>query len=44
MLGWDVNNGVCRRAWSGNDFALMNIKRQMEMEPGLRVTLPNHID
>lgn len=27
MLGWDVNNGTARRAWSGNDCALFVIKR-----------------
>ncbi len=41
MLKWDVNNGVSRRAWAGNENALMNIKRQMEFDPDLKVTLPN---
>lgn len=41
MLQWDVNNGVSRRAWSGNEYALMNIKRQMEFYKDLTVTLPN---
>ena len=27
MLQWDVNNGVARRAWSGNSNAVFNIKR-----------------
>lgn len=27
MLKWDVNNGVNRRAWCGNEYALLNIKR-----------------
>ncbi len=27
MLKWDVNNGVSRRAWAGNENALLNIKR-----------------
>ncbi|KRX04710.1 Urocanase [Pseudocohnilembus persalinus] len=44
MLRWDVNNGVSRRAWNGNDFALMNIKRQMEFDKDLKVTLPNFTD
>lgn len=44
MLQWDVNNGVARRAWAGNDNALFNIKRQMEFEPLLKVTLPNKVD
>lgn len=41
MLQWDVNNGVARRAWSGNQNAVFNIKRQMEFEPLLKVTVPN---
>lgn len=40
MLHWDVNNGVCRRSWSGNDNAQFAIQRAMEAEPRLRVTLP----
>lgn len=34
--------GVARRAWSGNDNAEFTIRRTMEAEPTLRVTLPNH--
>jgi len=41
MLKWDVNNGVARRAWSGNQNAFLNIKRQMEFDDKLVVTLPN---
>ncbi len=41
MLKWDVNNGVARRAWAGNENALMNIKRQMEFDNKLKVTLPS---
>jgi urocanate hydratase len=44
MLSWDVNNGVARRAWSGNENAEFNIKRQMEFNPKLRVTIPNWIN
>lgn len=41
MLGWDVNNGVARRAWARNDNARFAIEREMEADPLLRVTLPN---
>ena len=44
MLHWDVNNGVCRRAWGRNDNAQFAIKRAMEMEPRLRVTMANLAD
>jgi len=44
MLGWDVNNGVCRRAWARNDNAEFAIRREMERNPQLKVTLPNHTD
>ncbi len=33
MLSWDVNNGIARRAWSGNECVNFFIKRQMEMDP-----------
>ena len=41
MLDWDVNNGVSRRAWARNDGAIYAIKRAMESNPNLTVTLPN---
>ncbi len=44
MLHWDVNNGIARRAWARNDEALFAIRRAMDAEPGLRVTLPNRVD
>ena len=44
MLDWDVNNGISRRAWARNDGALFAIKRAMENNPRLRVTLPNTAD
>lgn len=40
MLHWDVNNGVARRAWARNSGANFAIKRAMESEPRLSVTLP----
>lgn len=44
MLGWDVNNGVARRAWAKNENALITIKKAMEEDPKLKVTLPNHTE
>lgn len=41
MLFWDVNNGIARRSWARNPEAIFAIKRAMEAEPGLKVTLPN---
>ena len=44
MLFWDVNNGIARRSWARNDEAIFAIKRAMEDEPNLRVTLPNIVN
>ena len=44
MLFWDVNNGISRRSWARNDEAIFAIKRAMEAEPMLKVTLPNMVD
>jgi len=44
MLFWDVNNGISRRSWARNDGAVFAIKRAMEIEPNLKVTLPNFVD
>jgi len=44
MLFWDVNNGIARRSWARNDEAIFAIKRAMESEPNLKVTLPNLAD
>ena len=44
MLFWDVNNGIARRSWARNDEAIFAIKRAMEVEPNLKVTLPNIVD
>ena len=41
MLFWDVNNGISRRSWARNEGAIFAIKRAMEEEPLLNVTLPN---
>ncbi|CAM3608764.1 urocanate hydratase [Flavobacterium chungbukense] len=44
MLFWDVNNGISRRSWARNEGAVFAIKRAMEVEPLLKVTLPNFVD
>jgi urocanate hydratase len=44
MLYWDVNNGIARRSWARNEEAVFAIKRAMETEPNLKVTLPNNVD
>lgn len=44
MLHWDVNNGIARRSWARNEGAIFAIKRAMETEPLLKVTLPNRVN
>jgi len=41
MLHWDVNNGISRRSWARNEGAIFAIKRAMQQEPLLKVTIPN---
>ncbi len=44
MLHWDVNNGISRRSWARNEGAIFAIKRAMEADPTLKVTLPEMVD
>jgi urocanate hydratase len=44
MLHWDVNNGIARRSWARNSEADFAIRRAMQSEPLLKVTLPNKAD
>ena len=44
MLHWDVNNGIARRAWARNKEAVIAIKRAMDAEPKLKITIPNEVD
>ncbi|WP_298148269.1 urocanate hydratase [Flavobacterium sp.] len=44
MLFWDVNNGIARRNWARNENAVFAIKRAMEAQPLLKVTIPNLVD
>jgi urocanate hydratase len=44
MLFWDVNNGISRRSWARNKEANFAIERAMQMNPDLKVTMPNSAD
>lgn len=44
MLFWDVNNGIARRSWARNANAISAIKRAMDVEPRLKVNLPNIVN
>lgn len=44
MLFWDVNNGISRRSWARNEGAMFAIKRAMETEPKLKVTIPHLVE
>jgi urocanate hydratase len=44
MLFWDVNNGIARRSWARNEEAIFTIKRAMNKNPHLKITLPNFVD
>ena len=44
MLFWDVNNGIARRNWARNKEAIFAIKREMQRNPKLKVTIPNLAD
>ena len=44
MLFWDVNNGISRRSWARNKEANFTIERAMQMNPDLKVTMPNTAD
>jgi len=44
MLFWDVNNGISRRSWARNEGAIFAIKRAMETQPLLKVTIPNIVE
>ncbi len=44
MLFWDVNNGIARRSWARNENAIFAIKKAMESNPNLKITMPNMVD
>ncbi|MCM4159560.1 urocanate hydratase [Antarcticibacterium flavum] len=43
MLFWDVNNGLARRSWARNEEAVFSVKRAMQQEPKLKITIPNMV-
>ena len=44
MLFWDVNNGITRRSWAMNPPAQFAIRKAMEANPLLNITMPNPTD
>lgn len=44
MLAWDVTNGIARRAWARNPGAIFAIRRAMEADDRLQVTVPDQVD
>ncbi len=44
MLFWDVNNGIARRNWARNEEAIFAIKREMNRNSKLEVTIPYSAD
>lgn len=44
MLFWDVNNGISRRSWARNEGAVFAIKRAMQTQPLLKISIPNIVD
>lgn len=44
MLFWDVNNGIARRSWAQNEPAQFAIRKAMQDNPLLKVTLPYQTD
>ena len=44
MLFWDVTNGISRRNWARNEGATFAIKRIMETQPLLKVTIPKLVN
>ncbi|MDA8890027.1 hypothetical protein N9I77_03815, partial [Cyclobacteriaceae bacterium] len=44
MLFFDVNNGIARRGWARNEEAIFTIKRAMNQNKSLKITLPNQVN
>ncbi len=44
MLYFDVNNGIARRAWAGNEHAKNTILREVKQNSRLIVTWGSHVD
>ncbi|XP_059482367.1 urocanate hydratase-like [Neocloeon triangulifer] len=43
LLPFDVNNGVARRCWAGNENARLAINRAASADPRLAITLPHTV-
>jgi len=44
MLFWDVNNGIARRNWARNPNSIYSIKKAMNENSSLQVTIPVLVD
>ena len=44
MLSWDVSNGLARRSWARNPGAIYAVKKAMEAEPEMKITIPEIAD
>jgi len=44
MISWDVNNGIARRSWARNEGAKFAIKKAMERNNRLEITISNLVD
>ncbi|MAV60022.1 MAG: urocanate hydratase [Marine Group II euryarchaeote MED-G38] len=44
MISWDVNNGIARRSWARNEGAKFAIKRAMDRNKKLEITVSNLVD
>lgn len=44
MLHFDVNNGIARRSWARNEHAAFAIRREMQRNKKLKITLAESVD
>jgi len=44
MVSWDVANGLARRSWARNPGAIYAVRKAMETEPDMVVTIPEIAD
>ncbi|QOI98118.1 MAG: urocanate hydratase [Flammeovirgaceae bacterium] len=44
MLYFDVNNGIARRAWAGNEPAISTINRELQINLNFQPTIPYPVD
>ena len=44
MVTWDVTNGLARRSWARNPGAIYAIRKAMEAEPDMKITIPEIAD